>query len=67
MTGEQIDILRSIIPAATGKEVYTLKAFAGTEGDIADPAGQGESVFSACRDEIKACLERAIERLDPRD
>jgi protein-tyrosine-phosphatase len=63
MTSEQIDILHSIIPAAAGKEVYTLKAFSGAEGDIEDPTGQDESVFAACRDEIKACLERAIERL----
>jgi protein-tyrosine-phosphatase len=63
MTHEQIEILHSIIPAASGKEVYTLKAFAGADGDIEDPAGQDESVFAACRDEIKACLERAVERL----
>jgi protein-tyrosine-phosphatase len=65
MTREQIDILYAIIPAAAGKEVYTLKGFAGAEGDIEDPAGQGEDVFAACRDEIKACLERALGRLAP--
>jgi protein-tyrosine-phosphatase len=67
MTQEQIDILHAIIPAAAGKEVYTLKGFAGAEGDIKDPAGQGEDVFAACRDEIKACLERAMGRLAPTD
>lgn len=63
MTREQIDILYAIIPAAAEKEVHTLKGFAGAEGDIEDPAGQGEDVFAACRDEIKACLEHSIGRL----
>jgi len=64
MTDEQIRMLRSGWPEAADKPIYTLKAFAGGGGDIADPAGRDESVFAACRDEIKACLERAIRRLD---
>ena len=63
MTVEQIRMLHAGFPEATGKEVHTLKAFAGGEGNIEDPAGRDEAVFEACRDEIKACLERAIERL----
>ncbi|MDX2166382.1 MAG: low molecular weight protein arginine phosphatase [Deltaproteobacteria bacterium] len=64
MTDEQIRMLRAGWPEAEGKPIYTLKAFAGIEGDIDDPAGRDESVFAACRDEIKACLERAITRFD---
>jgi protein-tyrosine-phosphatase len=63
MTGEQVRMLRAAFPEAAGKEVYTLGEFAGGGADIEDPAGQDESVFAACRDEIKACLERAIGRL----
>jgi len=63
MTDEQIRMLHAAFPEAAGKAVYTLKAFAGASGDIEDPAGQDEAVFSACRDEIKSCLVRAIERL----
>jgi protein-tyrosine-phosphatase len=63
MTGEQIRILREGWPEAAGKEMYTLREFAGDSGDIEDPAGRDESVFAACRDEIKACLERALARL----
>jgi protein-tyrosine phosphatase len=63
MTAEQVRMLRDAFPEAAGKEVYTLKEFTGAGGDIEDPAGQDESVFAACRDQIKACLEQAIERL----
>jgi protein-tyrosine-phosphatase len=63
MTREQIEMLYALFPGAAEKEVYTLRQFAGDEGDIDDPAGQDESVFAARRDEIKACLERALARL----
>ncbi len=65
MTSEQIEMLRAGFPEAADKEIYTLKAFAGGRGDIEDPAGRGESVHAACRNEIKACLEHAIRRLAP--
>jgi protein-tyrosine phosphatase len=64
MTDEQIRILRAAFPEAAGKEVVTLKALAGIGGDIEDPAGQDEAVFAACRDEIKACLARAIDAIE---
>lgn len=63
MTDEQIRMLREGWPESAGKEIYTLREFAGDAGDIEDPAGRDESVFEACRDEIKACLERALARL----
>lgn len=63
MTAEQIDMLHGGFPEARGKEIYTLRAFAGRPGDIADPAGQDEAFFAACRDEIKACLLQAVDRL----
>ncbi len=65
MTQEQVRMLRDAFPEAAGKEVYTLKEFAGGSGDIEDPVGKGDDVYAACRDEIKACLERAITRLAP--
>jgi len=66
MTVQQVQMLREAFPEAAGKDVYTLKEFAGGHGDIEDPAGQNEEVFAACRDQIKACLERAFTRLtDP--
>lgn len=63
MTAQQVDMLREFFPEAAGKDVYTLKAFAGCPGDIEDPAGKAEDVFAACRDEIRSCLERAWARL----
>ena len=63
MTQDQIRILRDGWPEAAGKEIYTLREFAGGSGDIEDPAGRDESVFAACRDLIKDCLTRALPRL----
>lgn len=63
MTDEQVQMLREDFPEAAGKEVYTLKEFAGLSGDIEDPAGRGDDVYKACREEIQLCLDRAIERL----
>jgi len=53
------------LAGADGKEIYTLKEFVGEEGDIADPFGKGEEVYSECRDEIKRCLYKLITRLIP--
>ncbi len=63
MTDEQIRMLHATFPEAGGKEIHTLRGFAGDPGDIEDPAGQDEAFFASCRDQIKACLARAIERL----
>jgi len=65
MTRQQIDMLCAAFPEAANKAVYTLKEFAGGHGDIEDPSGRDEDFFAACRDEIKACLERAMHRFDP--
>jgi protein-tyrosine-phosphatase len=65
MTAQQVRMLRDAFPEAAGKDVYTLKEFAGGHGDIDDPVGKGDDVYAACRDEIKACLEQAIARLAP--
>lgn len=65
MTEEQVQMLRDAFPEAAGKEVYTLKEFAGGHGNIEDPVGKGEDVYAACRDEIKEYLERAMTRLAP--
>ena len=62
MTIEQKDMLR-VYPEAEGKPVFTLKEFAGDEGDIDDPACQGEDIFRARLIEIKHCLEKSIDRL----
>jgi len=48
---------------ARDRPVFTLREFAGEEGDIDDPATQGPDVFRACRDEIKRCVEKSVPRL----
>ena len=62
MTARQKEALAAFAEAA-GKSVFTLRGFSGEEGDIGDPAGQGEETFRACRDEIKRCLEISVDRL----
>lgn len=49
--------------AADARPVFTLREFAGEDGDIDDPMGQSEGVYRACRDEITRCLELSLERL----
>ena len=63
MTAEQIDMLNRGFPEAADKAIFTLKEYAGSAGDIEDPQGQAESVFTACRDEIHSCLKHSIDRL----
>ena len=61
MTMEQKRIVGELAQGAP--TVLTLRELAGETGDIGDPAGQGEDTFRACRDEIKRCLEKAIDRV----
>ena len=51
------------MPEAAGRPVLTLRGLAGVPGDIDDPMGQGEDVYSACRDAITAHLDRALPRI----
>jgi protein-tyrosine phosphatase len=62
MTAEQKRAVRAF-GEADGTPVFILKELAGEDGDIGDPAGQGEERFRACRDEIKRCLEKSLDRL----
>jgi protein-tyrosine-phosphatase len=48
---------------ARDRPVFTLRELACEAGDIDDPATQGTDVFRACRDEIKRCLEKSVDRL----
>ena len=62
MTEEQ----RAIVLAhanGRGVPVTTLRELAGERGDIADPAGQGETAFRAARDEIMRCLALGFDQL----
>ena len=62
MTEEQ----RAIVLAhanGRGVRVTTLRELAGERGDIADPAGQGETAFRAARDEIMRCLALGFDQL----
>jgi protein-tyrosine-phosphatase len=61
MTADQKDVLADL--GAAPRAVLTLRELAGECGDIADPVGQGEDVFRACRDEIARCLDKGLDRL----
>jgi protein-tyrosine-phosphatase len=62
MTAGQKQILGAFAEARD-RPIFTLKEFAGDGGDIEDPVGQGEDRYRACRDEIKRCLEKSLDRL----
>ena len=62
MTAQQRETVARL-PEAWGKALFTLREFAGEAGDIDDPGGEGEARFRACRDEIRGCLERSLDRL----
>lgn len=64
MTVQQKQVVEAFAEAR-GRPIFTLREFAGEEGDIGDPAGQGEMAFRACRDEIKRCLLKSVDRLLP--
>ena len=60
--GQARDLLEQF-PSAAGRPVYTLRSFAGENGDIEDPYEQGDQVFAACREEIKRLVPVIIDRL----
>jgi len=62
MTHEQKRMLDAY-PEAAGKYIFTLREFAGEEGDIDDPAMQGEEIFRARMNEIQRCLEKSFDDL----
>ena len=45
-----------------GKEILTLKEFAGATGDIGDPSMKELDGFKKARDEIKICLEKGFKK-----
>lgn len=63
MTAEQVDILRRHFPEADAKAVHTLLDFAGSIGDIEDPAGQSEDVYAICVGLIRDALTASLPRL----
>jgi len=62
MTAQQKLALASLVET-DGRAVFTLREFAGEDGDIGDPMGAAEDVYRACRDEIKRCLNVSLDRL----
>jgi protein-tyrosine-phosphatase len=65
MTAEQVEMVRRSGGPRPEVPVATLRDFAGLGGDIADPAGQEESVFVATRDAVAHAIEHALPRLLP--
>jgi protein-tyrosine-phosphatase len=64
MTDDQLERLGEY-PEAVGAKAYTLKAFAGEVGDIADPEGEHEEAYAECKVEVERCLKKAMPRIVP--
>ena len=47
---------------SNNKEIYTLREFAGENGDIEDPSMKGLEGFRKARDEIKRCLDKGLRK-----
>ena len=62
MTAEQKRLVAALADGHT-RPTLTLRELAGESGDIADPMGQGEETYRACRDEIARCLAKGFDRL----
>ena len=62
MTAEQTALVRALVNG-DDVDVVTLAELAGERGDIADPAGEGETAFRAARDEIMRCLALGFDRM----
>jgi protein-tyrosine phosphatase len=62
MTEQQKEMLGAYAEAQ-GRDIFTLKEFVGESGDIHDPFEQGEDKYRYCRDEIKRCLTKGVDRL----
>ena len=62
MTEQQKEMLGAY-EEAQGRDIFTLKEFVGESGDIHDPFEQGEDKYRYCRDEIKRCLAKGVDRL----
>ena len=44
-------------------KTYTLKEYAGLSGNISDPYNKSLQVYRERRDEVKNCLQRALEKI----
>jgi protein-tyrosine-phosphatase len=63
MTEQQARDLVERFPGAVARQVFTLRTFAGENGDIEDPFEKGDAVFAECREEIKRLIPTIAERL----
>lgn len=45
------------------EQIFTLKGFAGDEGDIRDPFGMSQDVYNACAKEIRTAVKASIEKM----
>lgn len=62
MTRGHRDRLLQIAPDQEAK-IFTLKEYVGDFGDIADPFGMDERVYSSCALEIKTAVQKALARI----
>ena len=62
MTAAQRDMLREYFPEEAEK-VFSLKEFAGEEGDVLDPYGGPPAVYERTAQELEGLVRAVLERL----
>ena len=60
MTDAHARAVRKIAPEA---KVFTLRAYLGEAGDVADPWGGSDAEYRACARELEGLVRRAVQRL----
>jgi len=63
MTEKQALDLRANFLRDSERPIYTLREFAGEQGDVEDPWLEGLEVWIACREEIKRLVPAVIDRM----
>ena len=63
MTRQQAHDLRAKFLGDADRPVFTLREFAGEEGDVEDPWLEGTEVWVACREELKRLVPAVIDRI----
>ena len=64
ITMSSMEKIKMVEDYAIADDIYTLKEFAGEEGDVLDPYGMEDEGYEACYTELKDLLYKLKKRLE---